>query len=78
MSANRQARRSNRDTHPPLTDIGRCLESGKQQYASRSQAKRAMKIINKRRESAGVDHRERGAYECPSCGYWHLTSQESR
>jgi predicted PP-loop superfamily ATPase len=51
-----------------------CPLTGKLRYQDREHAKRQLEV-NRKQLNGGVDRRrENGAYECPKCGGWHLSS----
>jgi rubrerythrin len=50
---------------------------GKLQFRTRFLAEREL-IHTRRKKQAGMAYREEcRAYQCPSCGAWHLTRQQS-
>ena len=53
------------------TGLFLCHKTKKRQYADGPQAKAELKRIQERPQTAKTPSR---AYECPHCGYWHLTS----
>jgi hypothetical protein len=59
--------------------VGHCEATGKHQYPSKSQAKAALKRINRERRASQTKTRpETRVYVCPHCGGWHTTSQPIR
>jgi hypothetical protein len=63
-----------RRTKPqPAND--RCGVSGKMRYHSRNAAMVVCAQIRPIRESEEAEQYEHRAYECVSCGGWHLTSK---
>ena len=51
-----------------MTDFRRCASTGKRQFASADQAKRATRHVSNRLR----------AYLCPECHRWHVTNAEDR
>lgn len=51
-----------------------CL-SGKRAYATRAEAKAAIRAVRARRNRPGGKRVEQSVYHCLSCGAWHLTSK---
>lgn len=49
-----------------MTDFSRCTSTGKRQFASADQAKRASRHVRNRLR----------AYLCPDCHRWHVTNAE--
>lgn len=53
-----------------LKTVGYCSIHQKQQWKSETDAEVAMRTMKKE----GGNRRERRAYLCPFCHFWHLTS----
>jgi rubrerythrin len=79
-SPKRKRREKPRETATPA--VGFCGPRHKRMYATKSQAKKALRIVNRHRltshDAADRAKLEQRVYECPECGFWHLTSQVPR
>lgn len=55
----------------------RCPENGKRAYVDEAAAERALDAIIRAFAAPGVKV-SRYSYECPRCGWWHLSSRVAK
>jgi rubrerythrin len=68
------------DAQSRVAPVGRCYHLGrvKLQFRTEKIANKALEQARHRRIAEGSEHIEERSYQCPKCGFWHLTSQAKR